>query len=153
MIDFVNSLGREELVKLGKKIKAPGYLEQFTNMNDKELKKNIIDNISDNKVKKKIKSKKSISQKKTPLNKKSAKRSIQPDIDFKIIKNKSYYPVPDGATIVAIGDLHGDYVATIKSLKLGILACGTATPIPIAVEISLSLFIPLCPLYLSSNPH
>ena len=64
MIDFINSLGREELIKLGKKIKAPGYSEQFTNMNDEELKKNIIDNITDNKVKKKIKSKKSVSQKK-----------------------------------------------------------------------------------------
>ena len=39
MIDFVNSLGREELLKLGKKIKAPGYLEQFKDMNDEELKK------------------------------------------------------------------------------------------------------------------
>merc|ERR1711935_51709 len=127
MIDFINSLGREELIKLGKKIKAPGYSEQFTNMNDEELKKNIIDNITDNKVKKKIKSKKSVSQKKKPLNRKSAKRSKQPDIDFKIIKNKSYYSVPNGASIVAIGDLHGDYVATIKSLKLaGVIPLDTS---------------------------
>ena len=43
------------------------------------------------------------------------------------MNNKSYYSLPDGAKIVAIGDLHGDYMATIKSLKLaGVIPMSTS---------------------------
>ena len=66
MIDYINSLDRGGLIILGKKVKAPGYLKEFNNPEilDEELKQLIISNISDNKVKKKIKSKKASSPKK-----------------------------------------------------------------------------------------
>ena len=76
MIDYINSLDRKGLLILGKKVKAPGYLTEFTepNRDDEDLKKLIIDNISDNKVKKKIKSKRASSPKKHIQNKRSAKK-------------------------------------------------------------------------------
>ena len=60
MIDYINSLDRKGLLILGRKVKAPGYLTEFTEpyIDDDDLKRLVIDNISDNKVKKKIKSKK-----------------------------------------------------------------------------------------------
>ena len=120
MIDYINSLDREGLVILGKKVKAPGYLTGFSDpeVSEEELRELVISNLSDNKVKKKIRSKKSVSPRKQVHHKKSAKRREEPSVDFKITNNKSYYSLPDGAKLVAIGDLHGDYMATIKSLKL-----------------------------------
>lgn len=130
MIDYINSLDRKGLLILGKKVKAPGYLTEFTDpyIDDENLKKLVIDNISDNKVKKKIKSKKASSPKKHIQHKRSAKKGREtPEVDFKITNIKSYYPLPDGAKLVAIGDLHGDYVATIKSLKLaGVIPLNTS---------------------------
>ena len=119
MIDYINSLDRKGLIIIGRKVKAPGYLNDFSDpfVDEDKLKKLVIDNISDNSVKKKIRSKKSASPKKKVHNKKSAKRNNEPEEDFKLTNTKSYYSLPDGAKLIAIGDLHGDYVVTIKSLK------------------------------------
>ena len=121
MIEYINSLDRKGLIILGKKVKAKGYLNEFNSpeITDEDLRNLVIENISDKKIKKKIKSKKSTSQKKKVCNRKSFKKGRDiPEIDFKILNNKSYYSIPDGAKLIAIGDLHGDYIATIKSLKL-----------------------------------
>lgn len=128
MIDYLNSLDRKGLIIIGRKVKAPGYLNDFNEpfVDEEGLRKLVIDNISDNSVKKKIRSKKSCSPKKKVNNKKSAKRSHEPEEDFKLTNNKSYYPLPEGAKLVAIGDLHGDYIVTIKSLKLaGVIPMNT----------------------------
>ncbi len=129
MIDYINSLDRKGLVIIGRKVKAPGYLNNFEDpeVDEETLRKLVIDNISDNKVKKRIKSKKSTSPKKRITGKKSAKRTHETfEDDFKLSNIKSYYPLPEGAKLVAIGDLHGDYVVTIKSLKLaGVIPMST----------------------------
>ena len=86
MIDYINSLDRKGLVIIGRKVKAPGYLNNFEDpqIDEETLRKLVIDNISDNKVKKKIKSKKSNSPKKRINGKKSAKRTHESlDEDFK----------------------------------------------------------------------
>lgn len=130
MIDYINSLDRKGLIILGKKVKAAGYMSEFTipEITEDDLRKLVINNISDNKVNKKIKSKKSTSQKKTIRHNKSNKAIREnSNINFKVTTNKSYYPLPEGAKLVAIGDLHGDYVATIKSLKLaGVIPMSTS---------------------------
>tara|TARA_B100000795_G_scaffold239348_1_gene200957 strand:+ start:2065 stop:3366 length:1302 start_codon:yes stop_codon:yes gene_type:complete len=130
MIEYINSLDRKRLIILGKKVKAPGYITEFTTpeITNEELRNLVIENITDNKVIKKIKSKKSTSQKKKLCHKRSAKKGRTiPEVDFKITSNKSYYPLPEGAKLIAIGDLHGDYMATIKSLKLaGVIPMSTS---------------------------
>jgi hypothetical protein len=129
MIEYINSLDRKGLIIIGRKVKAPGYLNDFNDplIDDDTLKKLVIDNISDNSVRKKIKSKKSNSPKKRINHKKSAKKQHElPEEDFKIGNTKSYYPLPAGVKLVAIGDLHGDYIVTIKSLKLaGVIPMNT----------------------------
>ena len=76
MIDYINSLDRKGLIIIGRKVKAPGYLNDFSDpfVDEDKLRKLVVDNISDNSVKKKIRSKKSASPKKKVHNKKSAKR-------------------------------------------------------------------------------
>ena len=55
MIDYINSLDRKGLIIIGRKVKAPGYMNDFadTFVDEEKLRKLVIDNISDNNVKKK----------------------------------------------------------------------------------------------------
>ena len=55
MIEYINSLDRKGLIILGKKVKAKGYLNEFNSpeITDEDLRNLVIENISDNKVKKK----------------------------------------------------------------------------------------------------
>ena len=93
-IDFLNNLSKQDLIKIAKALNTKG------NMSSK--KEDIIKNILEKKNKKKIsKNTKDVSIKKTE-NK----------------KLNDIYSLPKRNKIIAIGDLHGDLEAAIKSLKL-----------------------------------
>ncbi len=135
MLDTVNSLPKDELIKLGKKYKILGHLTNFTHpyLSIDDLRLAIIKKIEDEnpiesgKLDKRRKSKRNKS-KKMNCSRKLSKKNIDLgyDLNFKTGKIKSYYKLPEGANIIAIGDLHGDLAVTIKTLKLaGVIPMNT----------------------------
>ena len=134
MLDYINSLEREGLIKLGKKHKVLGYLSDFYSpyLSDNELRKYIIKKIEEEnptealiqhggkkRSLKKQRTKRHHSINKQQSYKKQSKKQKDYgyDLNLKVKHTPSYHKV-DNCKIVAIGDLHGDLTVTIKSLKL-----------------------------------
>jgi len=123
MIDFINSLDRKQLISFAKKIKIEGYLNNFETplIEDNKLRELTITYLSDNNIKKKKKKQHGSPKRRNgkPIKKFSKKQNDYSSIkDIKILDDRSYIPLPEGAKLVAIGDLHGDLCVTIKTLKL-----------------------------------
>ena len=136
MLDYVNSLTKDELIKVGKKYKILGHLSNFTNpyLSEDELRLAIIKKIEDEnpkesgKLDKRRRSKRNKSNKRLGGGRRLSKKQqdLGYDLKFKIRKPQSYYKLPEGAKLVAIGDVHGDLSVTIKSLKLaGVIPMST----------------------------
>lgn len=136
MLDLINSLSKDDLVVLGKKHKILGHLSNFTNpyLSEDELRLAIIKKIEDDnpeesgKSEKKRRSKRNKSSKRLNSQRKLSKKNTDLgfDLNYKYQKPKSHYKLPEGARIVAIGDVHGDLEVTIKTLKLaGVIALNT----------------------------
>ena len=148
MLDYINSLEREGLIKIGKKYKVLGYLSEFYSpyLSDSELRKSIIKKIEEENPdeaivqhgsgKKKSLKKNRVTKRyqhqqfrKQQLPKRQSKkqRDYGYDLNLKIKNTPSYHNVPKNTKIVAIGDLHGDLTVTIKSLKLaGVIPMDTS---------------------------
>ena len=127
MLDYINSLERDGLVTLGKKYKILGHLSNFNKplVSDKDLRKAIINRIEQDNVEESgIKSSKKKNSKKRTKSKLGRKKKSLKNLDrgydlhYKVKNCKSYYKLPEGAKLVAIGDIHGDFSVCIKSLKL-----------------------------------
>lgn len=129
MLDYINSLKREGLIKLAKKYKIIGYLSNFTNpyQTDDQIRMSVIKEMEGEEQ---IVNNQSGGAKNKSLKRKYAKRvsskrlsKKQRDYDSanttQLSHMKSYFDFPRNGRVVAIGDLHGDLQVTIKYLKLG----------------------------------
>ena len=136
MFDEINSLPRDGLLQIGKKYKILGHLSDFNSpyLSDTQLRLSIIKKIEEENPielglkgggKGKSKRKKT---KKPRTGKRMSKKqqTLNIVIDHSKIDSKSYYELPEGAKLVAIGDIHGDLSVCIKTLKLaGVIPLST----------------------------
>ena len=123
MLDKINSLSKDDLIQVGKKYKILGHLSNFTNpyLSEDDLRLAIIKKIEEEnplesgKMEKKRRSKRQRSKKMNCSKRLSKKQQDYGyDLNFKIGKPKSYYKLPDGAKIIAIGDIHGDLAVLLR---------------------------------------
>jgi len=124
MLDYINSLDREGLIKLGKKHKLIGHLSNFTSpyLSDDQIRLSVIKEMEkDEEIPFNSNSKnKSLKRKNAKRNKRLSKkqRDYGCSTSIPVKPLESHLKFPQNGKVVAIGDLHGDLQVTIKYLKL-----------------------------------